>query len=104
MGTTLTAQFETRREAEMTIERLVQEHGIERTDIFVAATGKENSAGGETAGSDAKAGEPSVEERADAALNGAIEVSVDIEDTAKAGLIRDAFAEFSAHDIEEARP
>ncbi len=45
MGTTLTAQFETRREAEMTIERLVQEHGIERTDIFVSAAGADNTAG-----------------------------------------------------------
>ncbi|RYG41425.1 hypothetical protein EON79_20805 [bacterium] len=107
MGTTLTAQFETRREAEMTIERLVQEHGIERTDIFVVAAGQENTAGEETAGeetagSDAKAGEASVEERHDAALNGAIEVSVDLEDDAKASLIREAFAEFSAHDVEEA--
>ena len=102
MGTTLTAQFETRREAEMTIERLVQEHGIERTDIFVVAVGQENTAGEETAGSDNKADKPSVEDRHDAALNGAIEVSVNMEDQAKAALIREAFAEFSAHDVEEA--
>lgn len=102
MGTTLTAQFETRREAEMTVERLVQEHGIERTDIFVAATGGENTAGEASAGSDAKAGEPSTGERHDAALNGSIEVSVDIEDEGKASRIREAFAEFSAHDVEEA--
>jgi hypothetical protein len=102
MGTTLTAQFETRREAEMTIERLVQEHGIERTDIFVAAAGRENTAGEETAGSDAAAGAPSAETRHDAALNGAIELSVDIEDEGKLALIRKAFAEFSAHDVEEA--
>jgi hypothetical protein len=102
MGTTLTAQFETRREAEMTVERLVQEHGIERTDIFISAAGPKNSAGEETAGSDAKAGEPSVEKRNDAALNGSIEVSVDIEDQGKADTIRSAFAEFSAHDVEEA--
>lgn len=102
MGSTLTAQFETRREAEMTIERLVQEHGIERTDIFVAAAGRENSAGEETAGSDAAAGEPSAGPRDDAALNGAIEVSVDIEDESKRAMIRAAFAEFSAHDVEEA--
>ena len=101
MGTTLTAQFETRREAEMTIERLVQEHGIERTDIFVAATGKENTAGEDIAGSDARAGEPSVEERHDGALNGSIEVSVDVEDESKADVIRKSFAEFSAHDVEE---
>ncbi|KQT48875.1 hypothetical protein ASG43_08515 [Aureimonas sp. Leaf454] len=102
MGTTLTAQFETRREAEMTVERLVQEHGIERTDIFISATGPNNSAGEAVAGSDAHAGEPSVEAREDAALNGSIDVSVDIEDEGMAGTIRAAFAEFSAHDVEEA--
>lgn len=102
MGTTLTAQFETRREAEMTVERLVQEHGIERTDVFVVAAGQENTAGEETAGSDNAAGEPGVDERHDAALNGAIEVSVDIEDEDKASVVREAFAEFSAHDVEEA--
>jgi hypothetical protein len=101
MGTTLTAQFETRREAEMTVERLVQEHGIERTDIFVAAAGSENSAGEEVAGSDTKAAEPSVEERDSAALNGRIEVSVDLEDGAKEAAIREAFAEFSARDVEQ---
>lgn len=102
MSTTLTAQFATRREAEMTVERLVQEHGIERTDIFVGAAGTENTAGEEVAGSDAKANEPSVEKRHDAALSGAIEVSVDIEDNARAATIREAFAEFSAQDIREA--
>ena len=102
MGMTLTAQFETRREAEMTVERLVQEHGIERTDIFVSATGRDNTAGEETAGSDSAAGEPSIGARDDAALNGSIEVSVDVEDESKASAIRSAFAEFSAHDVEEA--
>ena len=85
----------------MTVERLVQEHGIERTKISVAAAGTENTAGEALAGSDTEAGGPSVEGRHDAALNGAIEVSVDIEDDAKAAIIREAFAEFSAHDVEE---
>lgn len=102
MGTTLSAQFETRREAEMTVERLVQEHGIERTDILVTAAGTKNTAGEAVAGSDTEAGEPSVEGRHDAALNGSIEVSVDVEHEAKAAIIRKAFAEFSAHDVEEA--
>ncbi|MEF2554317.1 hypothetical protein VQ042_23865 [Aurantimonas sp. A2-1-M11] len=97
-----TVRDETRREAEMTVERLVQEFKLERTDIFVAAAGMENTAGEETAGSDVEAGEPSVDERHDAALNGSIEVSVHVEDENKANLIRQAFAEFRAHDIEEA--
>ncbi|WP_230772388.1 hypothetical protein [Sphingomonas sp. Leaf4] len=102
MGTTLTATFETRREAEMTVERLVQEHGIERTDVFIAAEGEENSAGEELAGSDAEAGEPSPEPRDDAPLDGAVSVSVDIEDDAKAAKVREAFAEFHADDVTEA--
>ncbi len=101
MGTTLTATFETRREAEMTVERLVQEHGVERTDVFVAADGDENSAGEEQAGSDGDAGEPSPKSRGDAPLHGAVSVSVDIEDDAKAAKVRDAFAEFHADDVSE---
>ncbi|WP_223798909.1 hypothetical protein [Sphingomonas nostoxanthinifaciens] len=56
MSTALKANFKTRREAEMTINRLVQEYGIERTDIFVAAEDAENSAGEKQAGSDTAAG------------------------------------------------
>lgn len=99
MATTLKASFDTRREAEMTVERLVQEYDIERTDIFVAAEGDENTAGEEEAGSDAKAGEPSTPSRNDAALNGRISVSVDIDDDDRAEEVRAAFAEFGAQDV-----
>ena len=102
MGTTLNATFETRREAEMTVERLVQEHGVERTDVFIAAEGDENSAGKEQAGSDGDAGEPSSGSRDDAPLHGAVSVSVDIEDDDKAAKVREAFAEFQAADVSEA--
>jgi hypothetical protein len=99
MPTTLTANFATRREADMTVERLVQEQGIERTDIFVVAAGDDNTAGEEVAGSDAQAGEPSPEARDDAALNGRVTVSVDVEDDDRADDIRSAFAEFDAADV-----
>lgn len=99
MPTTLTANFATRREADMTVERLVQEQGIERTDIFVVAAGDDNTAGEEVAGSDAEAGEPSPEARDDAALSGRVTVSVDVEDDDRADEIRGAFAEFDAADV-----
>ena len=99
MSTTLKANFETRREAEMTIERLVQEYAIERTDIFVVAEGSENSAGAEQAGSDTAAGAPTPEDRNDAALAGKISVSVDIADDDRAGEVRSAFTEFGAEDV-----
>jgi len=102
MSTTLTATFETRREAEMMVERLVQEHGVERTDVFIVADGDENSAGEQQAGADENASEPSPEPRGDASLHGAISVSVDIEDDAKAAMVREAFAEFNADDVSEA--
>ena len=99
MGTTLKASFDTRREAEMTIERLVQEFGIERTDIFAAAEGSENSAGEQNAGSDTEAGSPSRDDRDDASLKGRITVSVDIDDDDHAAKVRSAFAEFGAEDV-----
>lgn len=96
MPTTLTAKFDTRREAEMTIERLVQEYGFERTDIFVTPDGGENTAGTVEAGSDIEHPDRSPEPREDAALQGAIKVSVDIEDDARAADVRAAFEEFDA--------
>ena len=102
MGATLKATFETRREAEMTVERLVQEHGIKRTDVFISATGNENTVGDQHAGSDTKAGAPSPEVRNDAPLNGAVTVSVDVEDETNVAKVRAAFAEFEAADLDEA--
>lgn len=99
MPSTLTAKFDTRREADMAVERLVQTFHIERTDIFVAPEGAENSAGNEQAGSDVEAGEPSPESRDDAALAGKIVVSVDIEDDDLADEIKGAFAEFDGTDV-----
>lgn len=101
MPTTLKATFDTRREAEMTVERLVQEYGIERTDIFVAAEGEENSAGAEEAGADAKLNDPSSPPRSDAALNGRIGVSIDINDVAKTDEILAAFSEFGGQNISD---
>lgn len=93
MSQTLKTTFATRREAELAIEHLVQEHGIERTDIFVAPEGEANSAGEDVSGSDLKAAAPSEEARTDAALNSRIEVSVDIQDDALAALVKDVFKE-----------
>ena len=93
MSQTLKTTFATRREAELAVEHLVQQHGFERTDIFVAPEGSENSAGEEISGSDRAAAEPSVESRTDGALNGRIEVSVDLQDDAQAAVIRDVFEE-----------
>lgn len=90
----LTGRFDTRRDAEMTVERLVQEHGIDRNDIVVAAAGDANSAGVERSGSD----EASALEgpREDAALDGQLLVVVRLADDEQARKVQSAFAEFSS--------
>ena len=101
MGTTLTGEFATRREAEMTVERLVQEYGIDRSRIMVAASGTQNSAGEERAGSDGAAGAPTPASRDDAALHGDIVVAVEFDDESVAGKVREAFSEFAASSVEK---
>lgn len=73
--TTITATFETREAADIAVEHLVQQHRISRPDIFIHANGKRNSAGSLPSGGDAS--HPGGV-RHDAALEGDIEVSVDI--------------------------
>lgn len=101
MSTSLSAKFETRREAEMTVERLVQQFEIERTDVFIAAEGDENTAGIQEAGSDTEAGAPSPPHKDDADVAGRVIVSVDIEDDSLAQEVRAAFAEFDAREVEK---
>ena len=92
----LTAKFDTRREAEMTVERLVQQYEIDREKVAITADGDENTAGVAEAGSDNKAGEPSPEARDDAELNGRVVVTVEVADDATASEVRAAFNEFDA--------
>ena len=94
----ITGIFTTRREAEMTVERLVQEHGMDRSAIAVMPEAGANTAGTEVAGADAKRGEPVEANTEDAALNGRIAVSLDSGE-GDPGLISDVFREFKAADI-----
>ena len=81
MESTVVASFETRRDAEIAVEHLVQEHGIERADIFIQAAGEANSAGIRPAGADVESGHPGVEKQGAPELKGAVEVSVDCHGT-----------------------
>ena len=97
----LTAKFDTRREAEMAVERLVQQFEIDRAKIVIAADGDENTAGITEDGSDAKAGTPSPEARDAAELNGAelngrVVVTVEVADDDTARDVREAFEAFDA--------
>lgn len=72
------------------IERhLVQEHGIDRTDVFIRAPGKANTAGVRPAGADVESGHPGVEKHGEPELSGPIEVSVDC-DSRRSTVIRSA--------------
>lgn len=93
MTVTLEGKFDTRREAEMAVERLVQEHEIDRNAIRIAPEGSANSAGDEAAGSDTPAGEHTSAGRSDAPLAGEIIVCVEVP-SERAGAVRAAFAEF----------
>ncbi|VXC98528.1 hypothetical protein [Sphingomonas sp. AX6] len=94
MCTSITGLFETRRDAEMAVERLVQEFDVERSDIFIAAEGAQNSAGVEVDGSDSSTIPPGEEARNDGAHAGGVQVSVDVNNPAAVEEIVSAFDEF----------
>ncbi len=98
MGHNISALFDTRREAEMAIEHLVQDHGVPRQDILVTPAGTENSAGAAIGGSDAKRGPASPPADGDAALNGRIAVTLPAEDL-DTDKIMAVFADFRARDV-----
>jgi hypothetical protein len=79
MGQTIIGRFETRRGAELAVEHLVQDLGVERSDIFIEAPGSDNSAGTAPAGADVEGGHPGYEKGGDPKLGGEIIVSVDLE-------------------------
>jgi hypothetical protein len=74
LESTIVGEFDTRREAELAVEHVVQEYGVPRSDVFIQPAGGANSAGTRAAGADAK-GAP--EPRGQQKLEGALEVSVD---------------------------
>jgi len=94
MSTTLTGTFDSRDQADMAVERLVQEIGIERTDIFVTASGPDNSAGNRLGGADSETVDQ--DERDDVPLAGGIMVSIDLQDDAKVEVVTAALEEFGA--------
>src|SRR3546814_2360399 len=62
----ISASFASRREVELAVEHLVQEHGIERGVIFVEFTGEAGTTGTHIAAGDAASGEATTDERTDA--------------------------------------
>jgi hypothetical protein len=94
MATTIERTFDNRREAELAIERLVQEYDFERTDVFVSSAGDKNSAGDTPSGGDTATDLEA--ERSDAPLSDPISVSVDVNDDARAAIVARVFDEIAA--------
>ncbi len=94
---TIRGTFPTREAADLAIEHLTQEHGIDRADVFVQAVGSSNSSGTRPSGGDAPStrGEHS---REDSQLGGAIEVSADVSEV-KFAAARQAFEDAGARDL-----
>lgn len=82
MTRTITAEFETRREAETAIEHLVQEHGLDRNAVRIAAASDANTAGTRPAGADTENGRVKTATEGEPALAGRIAVSAEVDDAA----------------------
>ena len=95
MSSEVQARFATRRDAELAIEHLVQQHGIHRAAITVRAVGEANSAGSEPSGADIESGHPGVEKEASPKLRGDVEVRVDCSED-RAAAVKKVLAELSA--------
>ncbi len=83
MSPSVCGRFATRREAELAVEHLVQEVGVQRTAVTVRAAGPENSAGTAPAGADVQSGHPGLEKHGDPKLAGSIEVRVSCADSTR---------------------
>ena len=92
MKATIVGTFETRRRAELAVERVVQEFGIPRGDVFIEPAGEGNSAGTRPSGADVKVA-PAPE--GNQKLEGAIKVSIGLHGE-DAGKIVDALKSVGA--------
>ena len=93
----VTGLFETRRAAEIAVERLVQDRGFDRKRIQSFAEGEENSSGTVVSGADAddeRRGEPVEGVRA-----GAIRVTAEVEDGEGVETAMDAFRDAGAAEV-----
>lgn len=87
MSQTIAAEFETRREAEMSVEHLVQEYGLDRGLISILPVDEENSAGSQVAGSDLDERRPRQDET-QPVLSGRIKVSVQADESQKQNVLK----------------
>ncbi|MBW8755319.1 MAG: hypothetical protein JF595_14445 [Sphingomonadales bacterium] len=95
----LTAVFRTRADADLAIEHLAQEYGIDPAFIYVEPVADENSAGTEPSGGDHACAAPSHQARPDAPLRGVIRLTVPVAHENLA-ILTNALKDTGARDIE----
>jgi hypothetical protein len=94
----LHAIYATREQADLAVEHLVQEHGVERATIFVEPVKDRNSSGIRISGGDAASAEPGTGRRDDAPLHGAIRLTV-ATDEKKQRILRHVLEEAGAVEV-----
>lgn len=81
MPKTISAEFKSRRDAEMAVEHIVQDHGLDRNAVDIGPASKENTAGTEAARADVEDGHIKSGTEGEPALAGKVKVSVQVDDT-----------------------
>ena len=95
MPRTVTAEFNTRRDAEMAIEHVAQEHGLDPKAVTMTTATAENTAGTRTAGGDIEDGRPKTGTEGEPKLEGRLRVSVEV-DEAEYEKVLEAFSNYRA--------
>lgn len=80
MSKTISAEFKSRRDAEMAVEHIVQDHGVDRNAVQVGPASDENTAGTEAARADVEDGHLKSGTEGEPALAGKVKVSVEVDD------------------------
>jgi hypothetical protein len=80
MTKTISAEFKSRRDAEMAVEHIVQDHGLDRSAVGVGPAASENTAGTEAARADVEDGHLKSGTEGEPALAGKVKVSVQVDD------------------------
>lgn len=94
---TIRGTFSTREAADLAVEHLTQEHGIDRAGVFVQAVGSSNTSGTKPSGGDAPSTR-SEDSRHDGQLEGGIEVSADVTEQ-KFAAARQVFEDAGARNL-----
>jgi hypothetical protein len=80
MPKTISAEFKSRRDAEMAVEHIAQDHGLDRNAVNVGPASNENTAGTEAARADVEDGHLKSGTEGEPALAGKVKVSVQVDD------------------------